>query len=234
MMGKLTPVEEVVPEKNIIILSPHYDDVPLTFGGYLDALVRSHGTEKKRMGIVQIFSLSNYQNGDDKGNKDLSRRRMQQVTGIRLTEDLACMDDIFGHGNYFYEIKGERECLLRGKELVTEGTFEYLPGSRDFFDEKDLEIYENIKKSANEWLARPDTAILLPMAMKEHIDHMILREGVMDAMENMREKVRAVIYLGEDQPYTGLANVEDWKKARDFLDKYTYDPIDYPIDLYSC
>jgi len=230
-MKNLIPIEKVVPEKNLIILSPHYDDVPLTFGGFLDALVTNHLAENKKIRIIQIFSLSNYQNGDKKGNRDLSRKRMQYATGIRLTEDLSCMDDLFGHANYTYELRGEKECLLRGKEMVTKGSFEYLPGSVESFDEKDIEISRTLTKLAKDWLLQPDTAILLPMAMKEHIDHTILREGIMNAKKELNGNTRATIYLGEDQPYTGLADEDDWKKANAFLNNYAHETLGYAIDI---
>ena len=48
-------ISDVVTENNIIILSPHYDDVVLTFGGYLDALVSNQLIHTKNIHIIQIF-----------------------------------------------------------------------------------------------------------------------------------------------------------------------------------
>ena len=230
-MKTLIPVEKVVPEKNLIIFSPHYDDVPLTFGGFLDALVSTHLADNKNIRIIQVFSLSNYQNGDKEGNRDLSRKRMQYATGIRLTEDLSCLDDLLGHANYTYELRGEKECLLRGKKMVTIGSFEYLPGSIESFDEKDIEISRTLTRYAKALLVQPDTAVLLPMAMKEHIDHMVLREGIMNAKKELNDRIRAKIYVGEDLPYTGLADEDDWKKANLFLNDHPHEPLGYAIDL---
>jgi hypothetical protein len=39
-----------------------------------------------------------------------------------------------------------------------------------------------------------------------------------------------VIYFGEDQPYTGLADEADWKKTEGFFENHSVDRIDYPID----
>ena len=76
-------ISEVVTEKNIIILSPHYDDVVLTFGGYLDALVSNQLIHTKNIHIIHAFSRSNYQLRDDEGNRDQSLKRIQYATGSK-------------------------------------------------------------------------------------------------------------------------------------------------------
>ena len=226
----ITPIEKVISEKNIIILSPHYDDVPLIFGGYLDSLVKSQLIHTKNLRIIQIFSFSNFMTRDDEGNKDISMKRVEYVTGIRLIEDTKCLNDLIGHGNYSYEIKGENECLLRQKEAIFEGPIEFLSGDKDSFEEKDWHVYERLKKNAHEWLISEDTAILLPLGVKEHIDHIVLREAVMDAKMELDHKTNAIIYFGEDQPYTGLADSSDWDKAKAFLNELPVTPLNYCID----
>ncbi|MBR9997470.1 MAG: hypothetical protein KFF73_00800 [Cyclobacteriaceae bacterium] len=223
-------ISDVIPENKIILLSPHYDDAPLTFGGYLDVLSNSGLIQTKNICIVQIFSRSNYQARDDEGNRDTSLERIQFATGTRLLEDLNCLDDLLGHGNYRYEIKDEVECVIRQKSWKPGELFEFPHGSRETFDAGDWEIYENIKKYASGWLSQEDTAILLPLCIKEHIDHVILRDAVMAVRENMKDKVKAVLYFGEDQPYTGLADENDWKKAEEFLKDLAVERIDYPVD----
>lgn len=223
-------ISEIIPEKNIILLSPHYDDVPLIFGGYLDALRKSGLIHQKCISIVQVFSRSNYQARDDTGNRDTSLGRIQYATGIRLLEDLNCFDELLGHGNYRYEIRGEIECVIRQKSWKPGELFEFPHGNRDTFDDDDWEIFENIKKYASPWLSEDNTALLLPLGIKEHIDHIILREAVMDVRAGMKDKARTVIYFGEDQPYTGLADEADWKITEEFLKNHSVDRIDYPID----
>lgn len=224
---------EIIPEKNIIILSPHYDDVPLIFGGYLNGLSQNNLLGNKKIRIVHIFSRSNYQARDDDGNSDLSLKRIQYATGIRLLEDLDCLDELIGKGNYSYEIKGERECAIRQKNWKPGEAFEFPAGNRKEFDEEDWEIFDRIKIYAQEWLRIKDTALLLPMGMKEHIDHIILREAVMESVLELKEKVGATLYFGEDQPYTGLADTQDWIKAEAFLDNYSTERLDYCIDEYQ-
>ena len=46
----------------------------------------------------------------------------------------------------------------------------------------------------------------------------------------MAEQGNAVIYFGEDQPYTGLADNNDWEVAEAFLKALSIERIDYSID----
>lgn len=223
-------IGHVIKEKNIIILSPHYDDVPLTFGGYLDRLVKNGLNGSKDIRIIQIFSRSNYQARDNPGNKNISLSRIQYATGIRLLEDLNCLDDLLGHGNYNYEIKGENECAVRQKVWKPGEKFEFPHGTRGDFDAEDWEIYENIRKYAYDWLIQEDTAILLPLCIKEHIDHVILREAVLNVRDELENQSKATLYFGEDQPYAGLANDQDWEITNNYLHRFRLERIDYLID----
>ena len=227
----VTNIDDVIKQKNIIILSPHYDDVLLTFGGYLDALYRNKLVDAKEIKVVNIFSRSTYQAHDDVGNKDVSLDRIKYATGIRLLEDLECLDELIGHENYIYELLGERECLLRGKNLETNEAFEFPHGTRDDFGDEDWQIYGRIKKYASKLLALKDTAILLPLGVKEHIDHIILREAVIDAKRELKDNLNAVIYFGEDQPYTGHANKDEWEKAEAFLKRHNVLTINYQVNI---
>ena len=227
MISQLT---DVVEEKNIIILSPHYDDVPLTFGGYLDAMVTNRIIQTRKVHIVQVFSRSNYQARDDSGNRDLSLKRIRYATGIRLLEDLNCLDELIGHGNYSYELMAERECLLRQKGFKPGEAFEFPRGTREDFNEEDYQIYDQIKQRACHWLRREGTALLIPLGVKEHIDHILLREAVMDAGKELAHEAKATLYFGEDQPYSGLADINDWNRAEAFLNGIPVVVVNYCID----
>ena len=96
-------ISDIIPEGNIIALSPHYDDIVLSWGGYFDALVRDGCRSTKKIRIVNFFSRSNYQARDDDGNEDTSQKRIQFASGVRLIEDLTCLDDLIGHGHYICE-----------------------------------------------------------------------------------------------------------------------------------
>jgi len=71
---------------------------------------------------------------------------------------------------------------------------------------------------------------LLPLGIKEHIDHILVREAVMDARDEMVHHTNATICFGEDQPYSGLANKNDWDKARAFINDLPITEINYRID----
>lgn len=223
-------ISEVVTEKNIIILSPHYDDVILTFGGYLDALVSNRLIHTKNIHIIHIFSRSNYQAREEEGNRDQSLKRIQYATGIRLLEDLNCLDDLIGHGNYTYALMAERECMMRQKSWKAGEAFEFPQGSKDNFNTEDWQIYEQIKKHALKWLISADCAILLPLGIKEHIDHILLREALMEARDELEQNTSATICFGEDQPYAGHADKTDWDKARTYLNELPAVKINYGIN----
>jgi len=226
----ISQVSEVIEERDIIILSPHYDDVPLTFGGYLDALVTNRFIHTRNIHIVHVFSRSNYQARDDMGNRDLSLNRIKHATGIRLLEDLNCLDDLIGHRNYSYELMAERECLLRQKGLKPGEAFEFPRGTREDFNEEDYQIYDRIKERAYNWLRMEGTALLIPLGVKEHIDHILLREAFMDAWKELAHEAKASLYFGEDQPYSGLADINDWHRVEAFFNEISVDAVNYSID----
>jgi hypothetical protein len=145
-------------------------------------------------------------------------------------EDLNCLDELIGHGNYTYELLAEVECMMRQKSWKEGEVFEFPQGTRADFTPADLEIFDRIKKQASRWLSLEDTAILLPLGIKEHIDHILVREAVMEARSAPDHPVRAGICLGEDQPYAGHASEKDWDKAGAFLDGLPVTLIHYPID----
>ena len=51
-----------------------------------------------------------------------------------------------------------------------------------------------------------------------------------DARDELEQKTNATIYLGEDQPYAGLADKNDWDIARSFLNALPLIEINYPVD----
>ena len=229
-MNRLLKVAQVIPESQIIILCPHYDDVPLTFGGYLGALQAAGLVQTKRIHIVHVFSRSTYQNRDVVGNADKSLKRIQFATGIRLLEDLNYLDAVLGHGHYTYELLAERECVLRGKGWKPGEKFEFPHGNQDSFNHEDWEIYRRLTKNFSTWLAQPDTAVLTLLGVKEHIDHVMVRDALIAARRKLGRQARATIYFGEEEPYTGLADDQDMQLAQKLVRKLGLQPRDYAID----
>ena len=60
---KFYSLEELIPESNIVIFSPHYDDVLLGLGGYILGLNANGLRPSKTFYVQLIFSHSNYQVG---------------------------------------------------------------------------------------------------------------------------------------------------------------------------
>lgn len=210
----------MIPHKHLIIISPHFDDVPLTFGGLIDTL-RQDGANKD-ITVVTVFSRSNYLARDDSGNADRSLVRVQHASGIRLLEDQNCLDDLIG--DYTYVLRGEQECLLRGTRNLKPGeAFEFPWGDRASFTTDEHDIYRRTKAYVERLMQQADTAFLIPLAIKEHVDHVIVRDAVLDAGPE-------VIYIGEDQPYAGLATDQEWQTAWATAG-VTVEPLDTKIDV---
>ena len=108
-------IEDVIQEKNIICVSPHYDDFLFFLGGYLLEMKARGLLDTKKIINISVFSRSNYQERDVEGNKDQSLKRVQYATGIRIIEDLECLDALLGPHNYKYRVMGEEESQVRGK-----------------------------------------------------------------------------------------------------------------------
>jgi len=227
---KITPIADIIPEKNIIILSPHYDDVLFMLGGFILGLKNAGLLGTKSFKVKLIFSRSNYQVGEGKANFDPSLKRVQHATGIRLLEDQNCNNELFGDFGYSYELMGEKECFVRGKPM-TEDEMEFPHGMYEDFDEKDIEVFERMKQRFEKYAMLPDTAIVLPMAIKEHIDHFITREAAIAVAKKLGANAKAKFYFQEDKPYGGIATETELKRIEEFVNSnqlrskwYSYDP----------
>jgi hypothetical protein len=89
----ITPIHQIIPEKNIVFFSPHYDDFLFMLGGYVEEMKRGSLLSSKNFHINIIFSRSNYLAGTGEDNFDISLNRIKLATGQRLLEDQECMID---------------------------------------------------------------------------------------------------------------------------------------------
>jgi len=209
-------VEDVIPESNIICVSPHYDDFLFFIGGYVLEMKDRGLIETKRFTNINAMSRTNYQERDTVGNKDQSLKRVQYATGIRLIEDLECLDALLGPRNYRYRIMGENESQVRGKVFnEAEDEMEMAFGDYSTMDGPDWEILGRMEACIGDLAQRQDTAIVLPLSMKGHIDHFIVREGGVRAMTGAEPE--ATFYFAEDRPYAGLMNEEESRINDDFI-----------------
>lgn len=223
---EITPVEKVIPESNIVIFSPHFDDVLFMLGGYIHALKSAGLLHTKTFHIHILFSRSNYLARTGAGNADVSLDRVKLATGKRLLEDQSCLDELIGPFNYRYELGGEKECFARGKVLL-EGEMEFPHGMYEDFDDRDREIFARMQEKIKYWSKQEDTALIFPVAFKEHIDHFIVREA---AMLVAREGARARFYFQEDKPYGGIATDEEKIRIDEFVVRHGLHAIAYHCD----
>jgi hypothetical protein len=212
----ILPISQVIPEKNIIVLSPHYDDTIFFLGGYIFELQAQNLLDNKKFENISVFSRSNYQARDDEGNIDTSLDRIKLASGRRIFEDLNCLDELFGDYNYKYRLLGEKESQVRGK-IFADSDMEFPHGMYDCFEDSDWEIMGRLKKVLEELAELEDTAIVLPVGFKEHIDHFIVREAGLAVAKQLGTKATAKFYFAEDKPYSGIANDEELERIEQFV-----------------
>jgi len=225
----ITAIERVISEKNIVVFSPHYDDFPLFISGYIAGLKDKDLLDIKRFTSVLVFGRSNYTVGAEQANYDTSLERIKVATGQRFIEDTECMNEMLGCFNYSYECCLENEALVREKVLA-DSTMEFPSGTLADFNEEDQEIFERITRKVMEYATQEDTAILFPLAIKEHIDHVIVREAAFNAIEKSKGKVAATFYFCEDKPYYGIATKEERKKIEAVIEARKLRPITYTFN----
>ena len=211
-----TDIRDVIPESNIICVSPHYDDFLFFLGGYVLELKRLDLLSTKRFTNINTMTRTNYQERDKEGNKDQSLKRVQYATGIRFLEDLTCLDDLLGYNNYVYRAMGENESQVRGKIFIEgDDEMEMAFGSYDTMDEADWGILRRMEACIKELAKKSNTAIILPLSIKGHIDHFVVREGGVKAMTSGKPK--ATFYFAEDKPYSGLMTKKESRINDDFI-----------------
>jgi len=226
----ISPITEVIPQSNIIVFSPHFDDVLFMLGGYISELKKSGNLHTKQFHINLLFSKSNYlaRSGSENFNKSLERVKL--ATGQRLLEDQECIDEMLGKFNYRYEILGESECFTRGKKFA-DSEMEFPHGMYEDFDTMDKEIFQRMKKRIRQWAHYPDTALVFPIAFKEHIDHFIVREAAVEVAKELNGEGKASFYFQEDKPYGGIATEAELQRIDHFISSnalecktFRYDP----------
>ncbi len=222
-----TPIQEIIPEANIVVFAPHYDDFLLGIGGYVLELKAQNRLPSKIFHVLLIFSRSNYQAHSGAANFDTSLERVKYATGKRLLEDLECLDELLGEHQYRYELLGERECFLRAKAMA-DSEMEFPHGMYEDFSEQDTEIFERLKVCVRGWAAQEDTALVFPLAIKEHIDHFITREAGIVVAEELGSQAKASFYFQEDKPYAGIQTAEEAERIEEFVYIHRLQPRVFP------
>lgn len=228
-MSNLYSINDIIPEKNIVVFSPHFDDVLFMLGGYINELKKEKLLDTKIFHIIIIFSRSNYLAGTGKGNFDNSLDRIKFATGKRLLEDQDCNDELLGRFNYTYELLGEDECFTRGKSFA-DSEMEFPHGMFEDFNENDTAIFNRMKERITDWSDKEDTALIFPMAFKEHIDHFITREAAIAVAKETNRMRKAAFYFQEDKPYGGISDTTELNRIRTFLKENTLEARTYACD----
>ena len=223
-------VEKIIPETNIICVSPHYDDFLFFLGGYVLEMTRLKLLETKRFTNINTFSRSNYQARDVAGNRDRSLERVKHASGIRYIEDLQCLDDLLGLRQYVYRVMGEEESLVRGMALNEgDGEMEMSFGSYDVMTPQDWDVLNRMEACLTELAVVSDTAIVLPLSMKGHIDHFIVREAGLRALQNTdkAKTKKAAFYFAEDKPYAGIMTEKEAAENDAFIAAHPLKPYTF-------
>lgn len=90
-------------------------------------------------------------------------------------------------------------------------------GSYESMDAGDWEILTRMKSTLIKYMEKEDTAIILPLSMKGHIDHFIVREAGLSAAKEVGAARRAAVYFAEDKPYAGMLDAVESKINDDFI-----------------
>lgn len=233
---KIIPIKDVILQSNIVVFSPHFDDFLFMLGSYVSELKKFGLLRTKKFHINLVFSRSNYLQGTGNANFDDSLDRIKLATGKRLLEDQECINELLGKFNYVYELAGEGECFTRGKTLA-DSEMEFPHGMYEDFNEMDWQIFERMKERIRLWSPYKDTALIFPLAFKEHIDHFIVREAAIAVAKEKGADANAAFYFQEDKPYGGIATMTELERTENFINEhklesraYRYDP-ESMIDL---
>lgn len=212
----IAPIETVIPESHLVFFAPHFDDFALSLGGYVYELKARGLLASKRFHILLLFARSNYLARDGLTNFDASLPRLQQATGIRLLEDLGCLDELLGEHAYRYELFGEQECFVRGKAMA-DSPLEFPHGMYPDFTPQDRQIFQRMQERVRLWATQTDTALLFPAAIKEHIDHFIVREAGLTIARQLGRSAQARFYFVEDKPYAGIQTPAEAGRLEQFV-----------------
>lgn len=213
---QILPIEHVIPETNIVMFAPHFDDFLFGLGGYALELKARGRLGEKNFHVLLIFSHSNYQAGSGAANFDTRLERIKLATGNRLIEDTECLDALLGEHNYRYELLREKECFVRAKPFA-DSEMEFPHGTYADFNAADWQIFARLQKLVETWAIHPDTALVFPLAIKEHIDHFITREAGITTAQRLGSQAKARFYFQEDKPYAGIQTPEEAARIAGFV-----------------
>jgi hypothetical protein len=107
--------------------------------------------------------------------------------------------------------------MLRGK-ILSDSPMEFPHGMYEDFNAEDWQIFGRIQKLARFWAGHEDTALVFPLAIKEHIDHFIAREAGITVAKELGAGLKCRIYFQEDKPYAGIQTSEEISRIKSFIE----------------
>lgn len=215
----IASIESIIPETNIVVFAPHFDDFLFSLGSYALELKACGRLADKHFHILLAFSRSNYQAGSGAANYDTRLPRIKLASGNRLIEDTDCLDELLGEHNYRYELLREKECFVRAKPFA-DSEMEFPHGMYPDFDAADWQIFARMQQRVSAWALHADTALVFPLAIKEHIDHFITREAGITTALVLGSRARARFYFQEDKPYAGIQTPQEEQRIAAFVNDH--------------
>ncbi len=188
----------------MLVICPHQDDAFISLGGFL---VGCHSRGEK-IRIVDIFSLSSFTKQGFGDMRAITRTRKEE-------EKRACA--MVGVVPVFLDFK---ESVLRGYHM--EDDVLTYPSEFDPSIDKDTpaEVAERLALMVKE---DPKEPVLAPLAVGDHVDHVVARMAVERLIE--AGSIETVVFY-EDLPYASSSPVPE-----DIITRYALEPVLFTIDL---
>lgn len=189
------------------MLSPHYDDAPLSLGQSLhDGTLAKHTVT---VGVV--FGRSNWTRWFHP-----TRSRWPLASGIRLGEEARNALRF----RYRVRLGGLEESILRTGDLSSES---FLDGS---FVASESEALDAVSSLLGAWAPRYDL-VIAPLGIGDHVDHQLVAE----AARRLMEAGTAVAFY-EDRPYACVLDEDALALAAAKIDPgLERRPVSGPMDM---
>lgn len=165
--------------KNILIVSPHPDDVCFALGGSVMKY------QSKKIYVWNLFTVQNYNILNE-----TSEKAQQRI----LSEENTFLSAVHAEGINENFLEAE----LRGYHGLKNILFKNI--SKIFLDVQNKEIYDRICVRASELINRWNIEwVGIPLGVGGHIDHILSRNALLDNLEIFNN---VKIFLYEELPYS--------------------------------
>lgn len=181
----------------VLIVSPHYDDAPLSLGqSMVDGELAQH-----RVTVGVVCSKSNWTIWFHP-----TRRRWPLASAIRVTEEL------WNGLRFGYRVRlgGVEETPLRTGRLENET---FLDPSFDASAPESAEALAPVEAVLRRWAGDHDL-VIAPLSLGDHVDHQLCREA---ARRLMLDGVAVAFY--EDRPYACIVDDDGLAAAAKKVDE---------------